>query len=245
MTQKNNHIEEFAQKVGVNFKNIDLLRQVFVHRSYLNENIGFDLDHNERLEFLGDAVLELVVTEHLYKNYDNPEGELTNLRSALVKGAMLSMIANELEIEKYLYLSRGESKSEGKSRQLILANALEALIGAIYLDQGYQVSEVFIKKYLIDTHLTQIISNKLYLDPKSHLQELAQEQNSITPTYRVLSEHGPDHAKSFTVGCFLNNDLIGEGSGSSKQTAESAAASSALEHWTEVKSQETNLNHTR
>ncbi|MCL5407592.1 MAG: ribonuclease III [Patescibacteria group bacterium] len=238
----NKNIEEFAKKIDIKFKNINLLRQVFVHRSYLNENIGFDLDHNERLEFLGDAVLELIVTEYLYLNFKNPEGELTNLRSALVKGAMLSMIANELEIEKYLYLSRGEAKSEGKSRQLILANAFEALIGAIYLDQGYKVTADFINKYVIN-HLPQIIEKKLFLDPKSHLQELAQEQMSVTPAYKVLSEHGPDHNKSFTVGCFLNTDLIGEGSGSSKQTAENAAASSALEHWTEVKSQEKNLNH--
>lgn len=237
-----NNIEEFAQKIDLKFKNCNVLRQVFVHRSYLNENIGFDLDHNERLEFLGDAVLELVVTEYLYKNYKNPEGELTNLRSALVKGAMLSMIANELGIENYLYLSRGEAKSEGKSRQLILANAFEALIGAIYLDQDYKTCQVFIKKYVLK-YLAQIIDKKLYLDPKSHLQELAQEQQGITPLYKVISEHGPDHNKSFTVGCFLDNNLIGEGSGSSKQTAESAAASSALEHWTEVKSQEFNLNN--
>ncbi len=228
-----NNIEEFAGKNQLTFKDVNLLRQVFVHRSYLNENIGFDLDHNERLEFLGDAVLELVVTEYLYKKYDNPEGELTNLRSALVKGAMLSEIAKELEMDKYLYLSRGESHSEGKSRQLILANAYEALIGAIYLDRGYQAAVEFIKKYLIK-HLQSIIDQKLYLDPKSHLQELSQEQLSVTPIYKVLNEHGPDHAKSFTVGCFVRERLIGEGSGSSKQAAESAAASSALEHWTET-----------
>lgn len=233
-----NNINEFAKKIGVKFTNENLLRQVFVHRSYLNENIGFDLDHNERLEFLGDAVLELAVTEYLYNNFDNPEGELTNLRSALVRGAMLSQIAQELGIENYLYLSRGEKKSEGKSRQLILANATEALIGAIYLDQGYKISFDFVKKYLIDIHLKLIIDKKLFLDPKSHLQELSQEQKGITPVYKVLSEHGPDHDKSFTIGCFLNNNLIGEGSGSSKQTAESAAASSALEHWTETKSLE-------
>lgn len=237
-----NDIGEFAQKIGIDFQNINLLRQVFVHRSYLNENIGFDLDHNERLEFLGDAVLELVITDYLFRNFDNPEGELTNLRSALVRGAMLSSIAAELRMEDYLYLSRGESKSEGKSRQLILANAFEALVGAIYLDQGYQKAFEFIKKYLIK-HLDKIISRKLYLDPKSHLQELAQEQMSVTPSYRVISEHGPDHAKSFTVGCFLDGNLIGEGSGSSKQAAESAAASSALEHWTEVKSQDQVNNH--
>ena len=134
------NIEEFAKKINITFNNGDLLRQVFVHRSYLNENIGFDLDHNERLEFLGDAVLELIVTEYLYQNFDNPEGELTNLRSALVKGSMLSNIAQELEIDKFLYLSKGEAKSEGKSKQLIMANAFEALIGAIYLDQGYEVT---------------------------------------------------------------------------------------------------------
>ncbi len=237
----NNSIENFAKKNHLNFKNQNLLRQVFVHRSYLNENLGFDLDNNERLEFLGDAVLELVVTEYLFKNFDNPEGELTNLRSALVKGAMLSMIAKELEIEKYLYLSRGEAKAEGKSRQLILANAMEALIGAIYLDQGYVAVAKFIETHLIK-HLKQVIDKKLYLDPKSHLQEISQEQRGITPTYQVLSEHGPDHAKSFIVGCFLGDKLIGEGSGSSKQSAELSAASSALENWTEAKSQN-NLNH--
>lgn len=230
-------IVDFSKNINIEFCNINLLKQVFVHRSYLNENIGFNLDHNERLEFLGDAVLELSVTEYLYKNFPKqPEGELTNLRSALVKGAMLSMIAKELNIENYLYLSRGEAKSEGKSRQLILANTLEALIGAIYLDQGYDVASIFIKTHIIK-HLQKIIDNKLYLDPKSHLQELSQEQKQVTPVYKVLSEHGPDHAKSFTVGCFINDILIGEGSGSSKQTAESAAASSALEHWTEAKSQ--------
>lgn len=232
-----NNLNEFEKKVAVEFRDKKLLQQVFVHRSYLNENIGFNLDHNERLEFLGDAVLELVVTEYLFKNYDNPEGELTNLRSALVKGSMLSNIAKELAMEKYLYLSRGEAKAEGKSRQLILANALEALIGAIYLDQGYSTTVEFIKKHLIQ-YLGKIIDQKLYLDPKSHLQELSQEQLSVTPVYKVLAEHGPDHAKSFTVGCYINHKLTGEGSGSSKQTAESAAASSALEHWTELRSED-------
>lgn len=235
------NIKEFAKNNNLIFKNIKLLKQVFVHRSYLNENIGFDLDNNERLEFLGDAVLELVVTEYLFQNFKNPEGELTNLRSALVKGAMLSMIANNIGMEKYLYLSRGESKSEGRSRQLILANAFEALIGAIYLDQGYLYATKFIKKHLIDQNLKKIIDKKLYLDPKSHLQELSQEYKNITPVYKVLSEHGPDHAKSFTVGCFLGDSLIGEGSGSSKQAAESSAASSALENWTEI-NKNNNLN---
>jgi len=233
--EDNNSIKEFSQKNNLIFKNEKLLQQVFVHRSYLNENIGFDLDHNERLEFLGDAVLELVVTEYLYNNFENPEGELTNLRSALVKGPMLSEIAKDLDMENYLYLSRGEAKAEGKSRQLILANAFEALIGAIYLDGGYEAAVKFVKKNLI-CHLQKIIEEKLFLDPKSHLQELSQEQLGVTPIYKVLGEHGPDHAKSFTVGCCVNDRLIGEGSGSSKQAAESAAASSALEHWTEIKS---------
>ena len=229
----NNQIIDFAKKNGLNFKDQKLLQQVFVHRSYLNENIGFQLDHNERLEFLGDAVLELIVTKYLYDNFKSPEGELTNLRSALVKGQMLSDVANEIGMDQYLYLSRGEAKAEGRSRQLILANAFEALIGAVYLDGGYQAAAVFIEKYLIK-HLQKIIAQKLYLDPKSHLQELSQEQLGVTPNYKVINEHGPDHAKSFTVGCFINEKIIGEGSGSSKQTAESAAASSALEHWTEI-----------
>lgn len=226
-------LDEFEKKIGINFKNKDLLTQVFVHRSYLNENVGFKLDHNERLEFLGDAVLELVVTEYLYKTLPNPEGELTNLRSALVRGQMLSDLANSLRMDDYLYLSRGEAKSGGKARQLILANTFEALVGAIYLDQGYESAQKFIDKNLL-TRLQEVIEQKKYLDPKSHLQELSQAQLSITPNYKVLSEYGPDHNKSFSVGCFLNDDLIGEGSGSSKQTAESAAASNALEHWNEI-----------
>ena len=226
-------LSEFENKIKVNFNNKDLLKQVFVHRSFLNENPGFHLDHNERLEFLGDAVLELVVTEELYKTLPNPEGELTNLRSALVRGKMLSDIANSLEMNDYLFLSRGEQKSEGKARQLILANAFEALVGAIYLDQGYEVSQKFIKNVLLD-RLSTIIEQKLYLDPKSHLQELSQAQFSITPNYKVLAEFGPDHAKNFVVGCFLGDKKVGEGSGSSKQAAESSAASNALGKWDEV-----------
>lgn len=227
-------LSAFEKKVGIRFKDKNLLRQVFVHRSYLNENIGFDLDHNERLEFLGDAVLELVVTEYLYRTYPNPEGDLTNWRSALVKGAMLSGIARELGIDSYLFLSRGEQKSEGKARDLILANTFEALIGAIYLDHGYTAAQSFVKKVLLSS-LSHIIEKKLYLDPKSNFQQLIQDQMGVTPIYRILSEYGPDHAKSFSVGVFVNDKLIGEGSGSSKQAAEQAAASSALEHYTEAK----------
>lgn len=221
---------KFEKEIGIKFKDEKLLEQVFVHRSYLNENSGFGLDHNERLEFLGDAVLELVVTEYLYRNFKNPEGELTNLRSALVRGAMLSNIAKKLNIDDYLYLSRGEAKSEGKSRQLILANAFEALIGAIYLDGGYKSAEEFVNEFLI-AHLKGIIENKLYLDPKSHLQELAQEQLGITPVYKVISEEGPDHAKRFMVGCYISDKLFGQGDGSSKQAAESSAAVTVLSTW--------------
>ena len=226
-------LSEFEKKVQIRFKDKDLLRQVFVHRSYLNENVGFDLDHNERLEFLGDAVLELIVTEYLYQSYPNPEGELTNWRSALVKGATLSATARELAMDKHLYLSRGEQKSDGKARELILANTFEAFVGAIYLDQGYNVAKLFVQRVLL-SRLADIIEKQLYLDPKSHFQQLVQEQKGVTPVYRVLSEYGPDHAKSFSVGVFVTDKLLGEGSGSSKQAAEQAAASSALEHYTET-----------
>lgn len=221
-------LSQLESALGITFKDKNLLRQVFVHRSYLNENVGFDLDHNERLEFLGDAVLELVVTEHLYRHYNNPEGELTNWRSALVRGVMLAEIAQNLSMGDYLYLSRGEERSGGKARQLILANTFEAFIGGLYLDQGYEAAAKFIQEQLIH-RLKHIIDEKLYLDPKSRLQELCQERSGITPLYKVIAEYGPDHAKSFSVGVYLNNELVGEGSGSSKQNAEQAAAHSALQ----------------
>ncbi len=215
------------QELEISFTNKDLLRQVFVHRSYLNENSSFDLEHNERLEFLGDAVLELVVTEYLYKNYTNPEGELTNWRSALVRGVMIAEIAASLNLGDYLMLSRGEQKSGGKARQLILANTFEAFVGALYLDKGYDAAQEFINKYLI-IRLPDILENKLYMDPKSRLQELSQELSGLTPSYKVLSEEGPDHAKNFTVGVFIDSKLLGQGNGSSKQNAEQSAASDAL-----------------
>lgn len=220
-------LSDIERDLNITFNNKDLLRQVFVHRSYLNENSGFDLDHNERLEFLGDAVLELVVTEFLYKNYPNPEGELTNWRSALVRGVMLAEIAAGIGLGDYLFLSRGEQKSGGKARQLILANTFEAFIGALYLDQGYKPAEDFVAKHLL-IRLPDILDNKLYMDSKSRLQELSQEKWSVTPSYKVLSENGPDHAKSFTVGVYVEGKLMGEGSGSSKQNAEQAAASDSL-----------------
>lgn len=230
MQQKRTLFEKFQKKIDLKFKDELLLHQVFVHRSYLNENPGFPLNHNERLEFLGDAVLELVVTEHLFKTYPNPEGDLTNWRSALVKGQMLASVALELDMGELLYLSRGEEKSGGKSRSLILANTFEALLGAIYLDQDYVVAKSFVEKFLLG-RLPEILEKGLHVDPKSRLQELAQEQRGVTPTYRVLAESGPDHAKQFQVGVFLKDELIGEGHGNSKQAAEQGAAVKALSGW--------------
>ncbi|KKP89210.1 MAG: Ribonuclease 3 [Berkelbacteria bacterium GW2011_GWA2_35_9] len=220
-------IDKFLDKVSVKFKNKDLIRQAFVHRSYLNENPNFDLDHNERLEFLGDAVLELVVTEHLYSNYPNPEGELTNWRSALVKGETLSKIAKELKMEELLYLSKGESNGTQRARDLILANAFEALIGAIYLDQTILVAEQFIIKYVI-IRLPEILKDKTYLDSKSRLQEYAQAQYGYTPEYKVISETGPDHDKVFIVEVFVGSNVMGKGEGLSKQEAQQNAASNAV-----------------
>lgn len=220
--------DKLEKKLGVKFKNHDLLVQSMVHRSYLNEHPDFRLPHNERLEFLGDAVLELVVTEYLYDNYPNPEGELTNWRASLVNAKMLSSLASELELEEYLYLSRGEAKDVGKARQFILANAFEALIGAIYLDRGMAAVSRFISKKLL-VKLPYIIEHKLYLDAKSKFQEIAQDKVGLTPTYRVLSETGPDHDKQFVIGVFLGNEKVAAGEGTSKQEGQMAAAEKALQ----------------
>jgi ribonuclease III len=221
-------IESLAKKIGVKFEKIELLQQAVTHRSYLNENRSYTLDHNERLEFLGDAVLELVVTEHLYNNYENPEGELTSWRSALVNGEMLAKIASEIGIEKYLLMSRGEAKDAGRARQYLLANAMEAIIGAIYLDQGYAAAQKFILKN-VASQLKNILDQKLYLDPKSFFQEKAQENNKVTPSYRVTKEWGPDHDKHFVVGVYLGDELVAEGEGNSKQEAQREAARKGLE----------------
>lgn len=217
------------EKIGIKFKNQDILAQSVVHRSYLNENPGFKLAHNERLEFLGDAVLELVVTEYLYNNYPNPEGELTNWRASLVNAKMLSETAKELDLDKYLYLSKGEAKEsvDSKARQYILANAFEAMVGAIYLDQGYTVSRDFIKRFLV-VKLPYILEHELYLDPKSKFQEMSQDKYGVTPTYKVLEEIGPDHAKKFKVGIYLEKELVATGEGSSKQEAQVEAALAGL-----------------
>ena len=216
------------KKLGLKFKNKDLLTQAFCHRSYLNENPDFSLEHNERLEFLGDAVLELVVTEYLYQEYPKKsEGELTNWRAALVNAKTLTEVAQDLGFNDFLLLSRGETKELGKARQYILANTFEAFVGAIYLDQGYKPCEDFIKKYLI-AKLSEIIKKGLFEDGKSRFQEEAQERAGVTPTYKVVEEWGPDHAKHFIVGVFLDKELIAKGEGSSKQEAEEKAAKNAL-----------------
>lgn len=217
------------RKLGLKFKNKDLFVQAFCHRSYLNENPKFHLEHNERLEFLGDAVLELVVTEELYQKYPKkPEGELTNWRAALVNARQLSETAKELNFNDFLLLSRGEAREMGKARLYILANTFEAFIGALYLDLGYKTCQDFIEKYLI-VKLPEIIKKGLFKDAKSRFQEEAQERVGITPTYKILEEWGPDHAKHFIVGVFLDEELVAKGEGSSKQEAELEAAQNALE----------------
>lgn len=215
--------------LGVTFKNRDHLHQALVHRSYLNEHRDFPLGHNERLEFLGDAVLELIVTEYLYAQYPNPEGELTNWRASLVNATMLAEYGNQIGLEPFLLLSRGESRdANGKARTIILANAFEAVIGAIYLDQGYEVSKQFILPF-IEQHLPRILEQKLYRDPKSRFQEASQERLGHTPAYRVLEESGPDHNKRFRVGVYLGDEFIAEGMGTSKQEAQVEAAIRALD----------------
>ena len=221
-------ISGLEAKIGLEFKNKDLLLQALTHRSYLNENPKWHLDHNERLEFLGDAVLELVVTEYLYNNYPNPEGELTNWRAALVNANILSHISNEFSLNDFVLLSRGEAKDTGRARQYILANAIEALIGSIYLDQGYEPSKKFIDRFVLK-ELPTIIEKRLYRDPKSLFQEYAQEHVGVTPTYEVLEEWGPDHARNFKIGVFLDKEMAGSGQGPSKQEAQQEAAKDALQ----------------
>lgn len=221
-------VSKLEKKIGVVFKNKDLLLQALVHRSYINENRDFRLDHNERLEFLGDAVLELVSTENLYKNFpDRPEGDLTNFRAALVNGKMLAEISGNLGVEEHLIMSKGEKKDTGRARQYLLANALEAIIGAIYLDRGYRVSKEFITKNIL-CEMKRVLDSKLYQDPKSKFQEEAQDKTGLTPTYEVSKEWGPDHDKHFRVGVYLEKKLVAEGEGSSKQIAQRSAAKEGL-----------------
>lgn len=219
----------FEEKIGLQFHDRAVLREAFTHRSYINETREHGLDHNERLEFLGDAVVELVVTNYLYKKYPRAnEGDLTSYRAALVNAVTLGNLAIDMGMEEYLLLSKGEAKDKGtKARQIILANAFEALVGAIYLDLGYEAVDRFLKAHLLGK-TEEIVKKELWRDAKSFFQEEAQEHVGITPSYRVISEEGPDHDKDFNVGVYLNEELIGEGTGKSKQDAEQSAAADGL-----------------
>jgi len=217
----------FADKIGIKFNNPDLIQEALTHRSYLNENKKYKLNHNERLEFLGDAVLELVVTDYLFKNYNNQEGEMTSWRAALVNGEMLAKISSDLGVDDYVLMSKGESSDKGRARQYLLANAFEAIIGAIYIDQGYSVAEKFILENVV-TKIDDVIANKLYLDPKSYFQEKSQEHFKSTPSYRIIKEEGPDHDKNFTVGVYIGDELVAQGNGASKQEAQREAAQEGL-----------------
>lgn len=218
---------KLLEEIGVQIKNQDLLKLAFIHKSYVNEQKGLK-EHNERLEFLGDAVLELVTTEYLFKYYPlKQEGELTNWRSALVKGNHLAEVSRELNLGKYLNLSRGEEHSGGREKPHILANVLEALIGAIFIDRGYRVARKFIDDYIL-TKLDVIIEKGLHIDGKSLFQEMAQGKVNTTPHYILLSETGPDHNKVFTMGAYIGEELIAKGHGASKQKAEENAATEAI-----------------
>lgn len=224
-------LSKFEESIGISFKDKGLLRLALTHRSYLNENpgeSGREAGNNERLEFLGDAVLELVITDYLFEKFpERPEGELTSLRAALVNANMLGAVASDLELNDYILLSRGEAKDIGRARQFILANAYEAVIGAIYLDQGYEIIRDFILKNLAPK-IPEILEKKLYRDSKSLFQEEAQERVSITPNYQVTKEWGPDHDKHFIVGVYLGKELVAEGEGASKQQAQLQAAEAGL-----------------
>jgi len=216
-------------KLSLSFKNKDLLVQAFVHRSYLNENPDFNLSNNERLEFLGDAVLELIITNYLYLKYPEvSEGMLTNWRASLVNTKILAKIAYKLNFHDFLLVSKGEEKEIHKVNTPALADVFESFIGALYLDQGYNSCKNFIEKYLV-IELSEIIKKGLYRDAKSRFQEKTQEETGITPEYKIISEIGPDHKKIFTLGVFLGEKLIAKGAGSSKQRAEEEAAKKALE----------------
>mgnify|MGYP001596582496 CR=1 FL=1 len=225
----NKDLPKLQEKIGVSFKNLDFLKEALTHRSYLNENPSWGLPHNERLEYLGDAVLELIVTEDLFKKFPEfEEGKLTLLRAALVNYQFLSKITHDFDLYDYIFLSRGEAKDSEKARDVILANAIESLIGAIYLDSGYEITQTFIRKFVL-SHLEEIISGGEYKDPKSLFQEIVQERDKVTPIYKILGETGPDHKKMFRSGAYVGNKLVAEGEGMSKQEAELNAAKAALE----------------
>lgn len=223
------NLDTFEKTNDVLFNDKALLKTAFTHRSYLNEHRGEKIEHNERLEFLGDAVLELIVTEFLYKKFpDKPEGDLTLYRSALVNFTTLSGVAEKLKMGDFLLLSKGERKDTGRAREVILANAIEALIGAIYLDSGYEKTERFVSKNIL-TLIDRIILEGKWMDAKSRFQEKAQEKTGITPNYETIGESGPDHDKHFLVAVFLGKEKIAEGKGKSKQEAEQDAAAAAIQ----------------
>ncbi len=219
--------QAFADQQFGGFSDLELLITAFTHRSYLNEHKATAKGHNERLEFLGDAVLELVVTEHLYNNFEEPEGILTNWRSALVRTESISAAADREGFEPLLRLSRGEKRGSERARQQILANCYEAVIGALYIDKGYEAVKDYIDRTLLPT-LKEVLQNGSWLDPKSKLQELVQSRDGFTPIYKVMQEDGPDHDKMFIVGVYVNDELKGQGEGPSKQTAQVTAAAEAL-----------------
>jgi len=222
-------LSTFEKKINVTFEDKELLKQAFTHRSYINENRGISSDHNERLEFLGDAVLELIVTDYLFKTYPKfNEGEMTAYRSGLVNANTLSDVAKKLEMNEYLLLSRGEAKDTGRARQYILANTFEALVGAMFIDQGYEKTREFVARNLFDL-IDEMTKKGGWIDSKSLFQERAQEVVGITPSYTLIKEAGPDHDKSFTVGVYLNRELVATGDGRSKQDAEQEAAKKGLE----------------
>lgn len=224
----NVNFAEAEQRLGVSFRDKALLQMAFTHRSFLNEARQPGLHHNERLEFLGDAVIEIVVTEYLYTTRDGSEGELTEMRKGFVCTDMLARVAQELGFDDCLLLSRGEAQDKGRARTSILADTFEAFVGALYLDQGYKAATEFLKRVLL-SRLEEVLGEKLYRDAKSDLQDISQETLGITPTYHVLRAWGPDHDKTFVVGAFLNDRLAGKGTGKKKQEAETMAAKVALE----------------
>lgn len=220
--------QEFAQeKLGFEYKNIDYLITALTHRSYVNEHKKSVSEHNERLEFLGDAVLELVVTDYLFRNFSEPEGILTSWRAALVRTESIGEAGDKLGYEPLLRMSRGEKNGSRRARQQILANAFEAVIGSVYLERGYDDAEAFIAKHIL-SKLKDILKSGSWRDPKSHLQEISQRIDNKTPIYKVLEEVGPDHDKVFTLGVFVGDKLMGKGSGPSKQVAQQEAARAAI-----------------
>jgi len=225
---KEKELSEFEKSIDLNFKDKTLLKQAFTHRSFLNEHKNLKGRHNERLEFLGDAVLELVITDFLYNKYpDKNEGDLTSIRSALVNAQTCAKVANRLNVNDFLLLSKGEAKDTGRARQYILANALEAIIGSIYVDLGYEKAKDFIMQNIAPI-TEQIVNEELWIDSKSKFQERAQDVVGITPSYKTTKEIGPDHDKKFTVAVFLGGEMVSEGEGDSKQEAEQSAARKAL-----------------